>query len=111
MGGAMVPDPRILRRIEVLVFVTVFLDLVGFGIVIPLLPFYVQSMGGTELTVGVLLGSFSFTQLLATPILGRFSDRYGRRPIILLSLAANALARSEERRVGKECRSRWSPYH
>src|SRR3712207_3833880 len=92
MGGAMVPDPRILRRIEVLVFVTVFLDLVGFGIVIPLLPFYVQSMGGTELTVGVLLGSFSFTQLLATPILGRFSDRYGRRPIILLSLAANALA-------------------
>lgn len=88
----MVPDPRILHRIEVLVFVTVFLDLVGFGIVIPLLPFYVQSMGGSELTVGVLLGSFSFTQLLATPILGRFSDRYGRRPIILLSLAANALA-------------------
>ncbi|WP_375773356.1 MFS transporter [Archangium gephyra] len=88
----MVPEPRILRRIEVLVFVTVFLDLVGFGIVIPLLPFYVQSMGGSELTVGVLLGSFSFTQLLATPVLGRFSDRYGRRPIILLSLAANAVA-------------------
>jgi MFS transporter, DHA1 family, tetracycline resistance protein len=88
----MVPDPRILRRIEVLVFVTVFLDLVGFGIVIPLLPFYVQSMGGSELTVGVLLGCFSFTQLLATPLLGRFSDRYGRRPIILLSLGANALA-------------------
>ncbi len=71
---------------------TVFLDLVGFGIVIPLLPFYVQSMGGSELTVGILLGSFSFTQLLATPLLGRFSDRYGRRPIILVSLAANALA-------------------
>ncbi len=88
----MVPEPRMLRRIEALVFVTVFLDLVGFGIVIPLLPFYVQSMGGSELTVGVLLGSFSFTQLLATPLLGRFSDRYGRRPIILLSLAANAVA-------------------
>ncbi|HYO52660.1 MFS transporter [Archangium sp.] len=81
-----------LRRIEALVFITVFLDLVGFGIVIPLLPFYVQSMGGSELSVGVLLGCFSFTQLLATPILGRYSDRYGRRPIILFSLAANALA-------------------
>jgi MFS family permease len=88
----MAPAPWPLRRIEALVFVTVFLDLVGFGIVIPLLPFYVQSMGGSELTVGVLLGSFSFTQLLATPLLGRFSDRYGRRPIILVSLAANALA-------------------
>ncbi|REG22859.1 putative MFS family arabinose efflux permease [Archangium gephyra] len=88
----MAPAPWPLRRIEALVFLTVFLDLVGFGIVIPLLPFYVQSMGGSELTVGVLLGSFSFTQLLATPLLGRFSDRYGRRPIILLSLAANAIA-------------------
>ncbi|PTL76962.1 tetracycline resistance MFS efflux pump [Vitiosangium sp. GDMCC 1.1324] len=82
----------LLRRVEALVFVTVFLDLVGFGIVIPLLPFYVQSMGGSARTVGVLLGCFSFTQLLATPILGRYSDRYGRRPIILFSLAANAVA-------------------
>jgi MFS family permease len=85
------PSP-LLRRVEALVFVTVFLDLVGFGIVIPLLPFYVQSMGGSSRTVGVLLGCFSFTQLLATPILGRLSDRYGRRPVILLSLAANAVA-------------------
>ncbi|WNG46859.1 MFS transporter [Archangium minus] len=85
-------SPRLLGRVEALVFVTVFLDLVGFGIVIPLLPFYVQSMGGSARTVGVLLGCFSFTQLLATPVLGRFSDRYGRRPIILFSLAANAVA-------------------
>lgn len=82
----------VLHRLEALVFVTVFLDLVGFGIVIPLLPFYVQSMGGSPRTVGVLLGCFSFTQLLATPVLGRYSDRYGRRPIILFSLAANAVA-------------------
>jgi DHA1 family tetracycline resistance protein-like MFS transporter len=85
-------SPSLLRRVEALVFVTVFLDLVGFGIVIPLLPFYVQSMGGSPRTVGILLGCFSFTQLLATPVLGRFSDRYGRRPIILFSLAANAAA-------------------
>jgi MFS family permease len=84
--------PQLLRRVEALVFVTVFLDLVGFGIVIPLLPFYVQSMGGSARTVGILLGCFSFTQLLATPLLGRFSDRYGRRPVILVSLVANAVA-------------------
>ena len=81
-----------LRRVEALVFFTVFLDLVGFGIVIPLLPFYVQSMGGSASTVGVLLGCFSFAQLLATPLLGRRSDLHGRRHVILLSLLANAAA-------------------
>jgi DHA1 family tetracycline resistance protein-like MFS transporter len=95
-SGAMAPaqevSPQLLRRVEALVFVTVFLDLVGFGIVIPLLPFYVQSMGGSARVVGILLGCFSFTQLLATPILGQLSDRHGRRPIILLSLVVNALA-------------------
>lgn len=85
------PDPRA-RRVLFFVFVTVFLDLIGFGIVFPLLPFYVQSMGGSAETVGFLLASFSFTQLVATPFLGRLSDRYGRRPVILLSLAGNAAA-------------------
>jgi DHA1 family tetracycline resistance protein-like MFS transporter len=77
-------------RVVTFVFLTVFLDLIGFGIVIPLFPFYVQSMGGSAGTVGVLLGCFSFTQLVATPLLGRLSDRVGRRPVILLSLAGNA---------------------
>jgi len=80
------------RRVVFFVFVTVFLDMIGFGIVIPLLPFYVQAMGGSAQTVGLILGSFSLTQLIATPILGRLSDRYGRRPVILLSLAGNSLA-------------------
>jgi MFS family permease len=80
------------RRVLFFVFVTVFLDMIGFGIVIPLLPFYVQSMGGTPEVVGLILTSFSVTQMLATPILGRLSDRRGRRPVILLSLAGNALA-------------------
>lgn len=85
------PDPRVatVRRI---VFVTVFLDLLGFGIIIPLLPFYVQSMGGSASTIGVLLSCFAFAQLLATPILGRISDRVGRRRVILLSLIGNALS-------------------
>lgn len=83
------PDPRE-SRVVVIVFFTVFLDLVGFGIIIPFLPLYVKSMGGTAETVGFLFASFSVTQLLATPILGRVSDRFGRRRVILLSLAGNA---------------------
>jgi DHA1 family tetracycline resistance protein-like MFS transporter len=83
------PDPRE-TRVVAIVFVTVFLDLVGFGIIIPFLPLYVKSMGGTALTVGFLFSSFSLTQVLATPILGRLSDRFGRRRVILLSLAGNA---------------------
>src|SRR5580698_4009197 len=79
-------------RVVTFVFLTVFLDLIGFGIVIPLFPLYVKSMGGSARTVGVLLGCFSFTQLVATPFLGRLSDRVGRRRVILLSLAGNAVS-------------------
>jgi MFS transporter, DHA1 family, tetracycline resistance protein len=79
-------------RVVTFVFLTVFLDLIGFGIVIPLFPFYVKSMGGSARTVGILLACFSFTQLVATPFLGRLSDRLGRRPVILVSLAGNAVS-------------------
>ncbi|WP_394846486.1 MFS transporter [Pendulispora brunnea] len=80
------------ERVLAFAFVTVFLDLVGFGIIIPLLPFYVKSMGGTAETVGFILSSFSLTQLLLTPVLGRLSDRVGRRRVILVSLAGNAVS-------------------
>jgi MFS family permease len=68
------------------------LDLIGFGIILPLLPLYVDKMGGSAETVGLLFGCFAGTQLIATPILGRLSDRAGRRPVILVSLAGNALS-------------------
>lgn len=86
------PRRTMKSRVLFFVFVTVLLDMVGFGIVIPLLPFYVQSMGGSAEVVGLLLGTFAFTQTIATPILGRLADRYGRRPIILASLLGNAIA-------------------
>ncbi|GHG99616.1 MFS transporter [Comamonas sp. JC664] len=87
------PAPlNVQRRVRALVFITVFLDLVGFGLIIPLLPFYVESMGGTATTAGVLLALFSLAQLIASPVLGRLSDRVGRRPVILLSLLGNALS-------------------
>src|SRR5262249_31304478 len=81
---------RMKSRVLLFVLLTVFLDMVGFGIVIPLLPFYVQGMGGSAEIVGIILGLFSLTQMIATPILGRLSDRFGRRPVILVSLAGNA---------------------
>lgn len=85
-------SPQVRQRVLLLVIFTVFLDLVGFGLVVPLLPLYVKSMNASSLVVGFILSFFSVAQLVATPILGKLSDKYGRRKIILLSLAGNAVA-------------------
>ena len=76
----------------VVVFVTVFIDLLGFGIVIPLLPFYAERFGATAFTVGMLATSFSLMQFIFAPLWGRLSDRVGRRPIILLGLLGSCLS-------------------
>ena len=75
----------------VVIFFTVFIDLVGFGILLPLLPYYAESLGASSLQVGLLSTSYSLMQFLFTPVWGRLSDRYGRRPLILLSLAGSCL--------------------
>src|SRR2546421_84782 len=78
-----------MRRSPLLViFITVFIDLVGFGIVIPVLPFYVEGtkFNASPRMVGLLFASYSIMQLIFTPVLGRLSDRYGRRPVLFLSL-------------------------
>jgi DHA1 family tetracycline resistance protein-like MFS transporter len=75
-----------------IIFLTVFLDLVGFGIVLPLLPFYAQHYGATALLVGLLSTSFSLMQFLFAPVWGRMSDRVGRRPIILLGLLGSSVS-------------------
>jgi MFS transporter, DHA1 family, tetracycline resistance protein len=69
-----------------IIFLTVFIDLLGFGIIIPLLPFYAERFGGSALTVGLLSTSFSLMQFIFAPMWGRLSDRIGRRPVILLGL-------------------------
>ena len=76
----------------VVIFVTVFIDLLGFGIIIPLLPFYAESFGASAFTIGLLGTSFSLMQFLFSPIWGRWSDRIGRKPIILVGLMGSCLS-------------------
>jgi DHA1 family tetracycline resistance protein-like MFS transporter len=75
------------------IFTTVFIDLIGFGIVIPVLPYYVEGtkFNASPRVVGLLFASYSVMQLVFTPILGRLSDKYGRRPILFLSLLGTSL--------------------
>jgi len=75
----------------VVVFLTVVLDLVGFGIVIPLLPFYAQSFSASALQVTLLMACYSLAQFVAAPLWGQLSDRVGRRPVMLVSVALTAL--------------------
>jgi len=73
------------RRLFI-VFCIVFLDLLGFGLILPLLPFYAATFGAGAFVTGLLVASYAAAQLVGAPLLGRLSDRYGRRPLLLLSL-------------------------
>jgi len=70
-------------------FLTVFIDLIGFGMVIPFLSFYAREYGASGIAVGAVVGIYSIMQFFFAPVWGRLSDRVGRRPILLLSLAAS----------------------
>lgn len=75
------------RRALTTVFLTILLDLIGFGMILPLLPFYAQELHVTPFRIGLLFASYSLAQLLFAPLLGRLSDRVGRRPVLLCSIA------------------------
>ena len=77
---------------RVVLFLTVFIHLVGFGLLLPLLPYYAETYGANGVAVGLLNTSYSFMQFLFSPLWGRLSDRIGRRPVILGSLIATAVA-------------------
>lgn len=83
-GGGVAPGAS--KALAVALF-TVFLDILGFGIIIPIQPFYAESFGASEAVVTLIGASFSFMQFLFAPFWGRLSDRVGRRPIILSSIA------------------------
>jgi DHA1 family tetracycline resistance protein-like MFS transporter len=74
-----------------IIFITIFIDLVGFGIVIPVLPLYAERFDASETTVGILLAIYSAMQFIFAPILGRLSDRVGRRPVLLVSLIGTSI--------------------
>ena len=78
-------------KLVVLMF-TAFVDMIGSSMILPLVPYYATRMGATGLAVGVILASFSIGQLVSAPSWGRFSDRYGRRPAIILGLIVSVVA-------------------
>lgn len=80
-----------MQREKIIVVFTVLVDVIGFGIVIPILPFYVQSFGASPLTITLLFSTFAFFAFLSAPFLGALSDRIGRRPVLLLSIASTAV--------------------
>jgi len=80
-----------LRQLWVLI-ITSCVDMIGFAIVLPLMPFYALKFNATPEQIGLLVASFSIAQLVFSPIWGRVSDRYGRRPALLIGLSASAVA-------------------
>lgn len=85
------PLPRgtLSRGALTVVFMTVFLDIIGFGIVIPVLPFYAKTFGATPKVVALLSTAYAASLFVMAPILGRLSDRVGRRPVMLVSIAGS----------------------
>src|SRR6187402_3474512 len=80
-----------LRQLSVLM-ATVFVDMVGFTMVLPLLPFYATRFGASASILGILVAAYSFAQFITSPFWGRASDRWGRRPMILFGLLSSAMA-------------------
>jgi multidrug resistance protein len=76
----------------IVLMITAFVDMVGLLMIIPLLPFYAKHLGANGFVVGLLVSSFAIAQLITAPVWGRFSDRYGRRPALLVGLSASAIA-------------------
>jgi MFS family permease len=80
-----------LRRLGVLIAIA-FVDMVGFMLVLPLLPFYALELRATPFQIGIIYSAFSIAQIMSAPVWGRVSDRYGRRPALLIGLLAAAAA-------------------
>ena len=73
------------------IFLIVFIDLLGFGIILPLLPYIAEKYSANPFQIGMLTATYSFFQLIAAPILGRLSDRYGRKKLLIISQFGSAV--------------------
>ncbi|MBW8772039.1 MAG: MFS transporter, partial [Gemmatimonadetes bacterium] len=80
-----------LRSLGVLIAVNA-VDMLGFAMVLPILPFYAQRLGASPFAIGAMISSYSVAQLLSAPLWGRVSDKFGRRPALVIGLAGSALA-------------------
>lgn len=74
-----------LTKERLTIFIILVTEVLGFSLILPFLPFYAQELGATPLTVGLILTSFSLCQLISAPIMGRLSDHYGRKPLLIIS--------------------------
>lgn len=81
-----------LRQPLFLIYFVVFLNSLGFGIIFPLLPFYAKNFQASEITIGILAASFAIAQFIFSPLWGKLSDKYGRKPIIAISLLGSAIS-------------------
>lgn len=90
------PKAKIQRKLGIspyfVIVMTTFIDMIGFGMIIPLLPFHPETVGAGALALGLLIGSFSLMQFIFSPLLGRLSDKVGRRPVILISIFFSAIS-------------------
>jgi DHA1 family tetracycline resistance protein-like MFS transporter len=73
-----------------IIFLTILINMVGFGIVIPVLPFYASEFGAKPFEIGWLFGIYSLVQFIFSPFIGQISDRFGRRPVLILSTLGTA---------------------
>lgn len=88
----MIENPKQRKAALGVIFLTVFIDLIGFGIIIPLSPYLARKFSASPFEVGLLMSVYSLMQFLFSPVWGRISDRFGRRPIILMSLLGSAFS-------------------
>ncbi len=85
------PEEKFFTTPLIIIFVTVLIDLIGFGIVIPLLTFYAEEYNATPLDVGLIMGVYSLMQFVFAPVWGSLSDRFGRRPILFITILGSAV--------------------
>ncbi len=81
-----------MKKKLLIIFLTIFVDLVGFGIIIPLNPYLAKMFGANPFQVGLLMSIYSLMQFICSPFWGQLSDRKGRRPVILISLFGGAVS-------------------